>query len=260
MSKRQVQSLGLMFALALCLLVTSPTFAQTLSSPNYRFDESTLGQGGLPESESASYKGKSSLGDLAVGYGGSPNYGFQGGSQTTNDPRLAVAVTNSDVDFPTFSPDEGSLATASFEVLNYTSYNYNVFIAGDPPTNLGASHTIPAMADDVETPDAESAPGFEQFGLNLVANSADAPKIPSSIGANPDNGQGQGLTGFAFGQAEADYDNPGKFKYVDGSIIAKSEKSGGFTNYTITFLINVADLTPGGIYNANLALIVVGTY
>ena len=258
MSVRNYHWSGLLLIVACCLLFTSSSFAQTLNSPSYRFDESTLGQGGLPESSSASYTGKSSLGDLAVGYTGSANDGFQGGSQTTPDPRLAVAVTDNADEFPQFSASTPSMTTAAFEVLNYTSYNYAVFITGPPPTNSSNGHEIEPLEEDVTTTDAESIPGSEQFGMNLIENTDVV--APENIGANPDNGQGQGLTGFAFGAASDNYNQNGRFRYVEGEMIASSTKSGGYTGYTISYLINVARLTPGGKYTSAQSLVVVGTY
>ena len=37
-------------------------------------------------------------------------------------------------------------------------------------------------------------------------------------------------------------------------------KSSGITNYTITYLLNVAGLTPGGEYRSDQTLVVLGTY
>jgi hypothetical protein len=254
MPKRPRGWLSLLLSTLFCCLLTSPTSAENLISPHYKFSESALGQNGLQDSSSANFQGTSSTGDLGVGESGSLHYGFQGGSVTTNAPRLAVAVTSSTVNFPTFTPGQESMATATFQVLNYTSYGYTVFVAGDSPKNVSANHTIPGMTDDTTTVNAASTPGFEQFGLNLVANAT--PTAPQNIGANPDNG----TYGWAYGNYTAQYGNNGRYKYVDGDSIASATKSGGYTNYTITYLINVARLTPAGSYTSNQQLIVVGTY
>lgn len=231
---------------SLCLLFAfayiSPVFAQTLQSNNYQFDESTLGQGGLPDSASANYQGSGSTGDLGVGESASSNFGLQGGSQTTSDPALAFSVNSSSISFPEFSPSTPVMGTATFSVLNYTSYGYIVIVTGAPPTT--GPHSISPMATA-----GASSPGFEQFGINLVANTA-----PQSIGANPNQGQ------FGFGVAAANYNTTNNYRYVDGDTIASAPKSSGQTDFTISYLVNVSNLTPGGTYTSNQSLIVVGTY
>ena len=72
--------------------------------------------------------------------------------------------------------------------------------------------------------------------------------------ANPDHGQ------FGFGSAATNYDTPNFYRYVDGATIASAPKSSGVTIYTLTYLVNVGSLTPGGIYSSNQTLIVIGTY
>jgi hypothetical protein len=91
--------------------------------------------------------------------------------------------------------------------------------------------------------------GIEQFGINLVANT-----LPISFGANPDNGQ------FGFGSVASGYNTPNNFRYVNGETIASASKDSGITNYTISYIVNVAPLTAGGTYTANQALVVTGTY
>jgi hypothetical protein len=91
--------------------------------------------------------------------------------------------------------------------------------------------------------------GIEQFGINLVANT-----IPSSVGANPDHGD------FGVGSAALNYDSPNIFRYVSGETIASSPKTSGLTRYTISYLVNVESLTPGGQYKTNQTIIVTGTF
>lgn len=232
---------GLFFLLCYVALST-PTVHAELQSAHYRFDESTLGAGGLIQSSSANYQASSSTGDLVVGNSGSSNYQMNAGSQTTNDPALSFSMNSGNVSFGSFNPTSAAVTTAKFSVSNYTSYGYVVQIAGTPPTN--GSHVIPAMATT-----GPSQTGVEQFGINVVANT-----LPVSVGANPDNG------GFGFGAASANYGTPNKYRFVSGETIASAPKSSGQTIYTISYIVNVADLTPGGIYMSNQTLIVTGTY
>jgi len=235
--------------LAVCLVLTyyigylAPvTHAETLQSTNYRFDESSIGGGGLVQSSSANYQSNSAIGDLGVGEAASANYQVQAGSKTTNDPRLAVELISANANFGDFSAAAATTATASFSVLNYTAYGYVVQLEGTPPTN--GAHAIPGLAANTA-----SIPGIEQFGVNLVANTS-----PTSVGVNPNNGQ------FGFGQANANYATPNEYRYISGETIAQAPKSSGVTTYTMSYLVNVGNLTPGGQYTSNQQIIVTGTY
>jgi hypothetical protein len=106
------------------------------------------------------------------------------------------------------------------------------------------THTISNM-----TTTNVSQVGIEQFGLNLVANTS-----PTSFGANPDNGS------FGFGLVATEYSTPNEYRYVPGELVASAPKDSGITQYTVSYIANVASLTPGGRYAADQTLIVVGTY
>lgn len=238
---------GSILGAALFLITTAGLFgpivrAEDLKSTTYTLKEGAIGSGSLNQSASSTYRITDATGDIGIGTSNSSTYNLTAGSKTTPDPTLSFSITNSGSNFPSFSASSASMTTATFSVLNYTSYGYVVQIAGNAPTN--GTKVIPGLATN-----SDSQPGTEQFGLNLVANT-----VPSSIGANPDNG------GYGFGQADPNYAIPNKYRFVSGDTIARAPKSSGVTNYTISYLVNVAGLTPGGQYQTNLTLIVVGTY
>lgn len=228
--------------MALSLLVSPAVFADPSQSTNYKFNESTIGSGGLNQSTSTSYQGRDSIGDLGVGNSASSNYQINAGSTTTNDPNLSVSIGGAAVNFGNFTASSATTATATFTILNYTSYGYVVQITGTPPSN--GTTTITPL-----TTTSASTAGVSQFGINLVANTS-----PVSVGANPNTGQ------FGYGSASANYGTPNMYRYVSGETIAQAPKSSGLTTYTITYLINVPPLTPGGAYTSDQTIIVVGTY
>jgi hypothetical protein len=227
----------------LVLLFPNTSRAENSSSNNYQIDESTIGSGGLTNSSSSSYIGSDSTGDLSVGNSTGSNYQIETGSQTTKDPRLSVTINSPSADFEPFSPTTTATATASFSVLNYTSWGYAVQIIGDPPTSSNG-HVIPAMTDN-----DQSRNGIEQFGINLATNTD-----PTSFGADPDNGQ------FGFGEVATEYETPNSYRYVEGETIALAQKSSGETKYTISYIVNVTGLTPAGQYTGGQIIIVTGTY
>jgi hypothetical protein len=243
MFKRGVVRMGQVCFVFLCLFsLARVAAAESLQSSSYRFEESTLGGGGLNRSSSSSYQGSSSVGDVGNGAAASANYQVQQGSQTTNDPALSFSIGSSSANFGVFSPATAATTTSSFSISNYTSYGYVVQILGTPPTN-GAHTLTPITTNDT------SHVGTEQFGINLVANT-----LPVSVGANPDHGQ------FGFGTASSNYGTSNNYRYVSGETIASSPKSSGVTTYTISYLANVGSLTPGGTYTSNQTLVVTGTF
>jgi hypothetical protein len=222
-----------------------------LQSPNYRFEESVLGGGGLVQSNSANFQASGSFGETAAGgpAATSPNFQVQPGNTTTKDPTLSFTINNANASFGAFSAAPGGTATATstFSVSNYTSFGYAVQIIGTPPTNGGK--VLPGINPDPPETTAPSQYGQEEFGINLAANSE-----PRSFGANPDHGQ------FGFGSAAPNYATGNRFRYVSGETIAIGPKTSGETTYTISYIANVAALTPGGQYSSNQTLICTGTF
>jgi hypothetical protein len=228
-------------------LISTPVAATDFpASTNYRFDETSIGTTNNLQSSSTNFKDQTGAGDTAIGRSGSTNFQTESGSDTSPDPNLTFAMNASSANFGAFSSTTASTATATFSVLNYTSFGYVVQIAGNPPTY--GSNQIDAMSAT-----AVSQPGIEQFGINLVANTS-----PISFGANPDNGASP--NNFGFGQVAPNYSTPNQFRYVAGETIAQAPKSSGRTDYTISYIVNVSNLTPGGTYNSDQTLIVTGTY
>ena len=219
----------------------SAQFVFALQSSHYHFDEVDLGGGGFGQSSSTNFQAFDTTGDLAIGNSSSSNFQVESGSRTPHDPTLSFVVNSTGANFGSFTASGPTTTTATFTVSDYTSYGYVVQVLGNPPTNGG--HTISAMGStDI------SHPGTEQFGINLVANTS------PSVGANPNNGS------FGFGAAATNYNTANNFRYVNGETIAMAPKSSGSTVYTLSYLVNVTSLTPGGQYTSDQTIVVTGTY
>jgi hypothetical protein len=220
----------------------APVLADPLVSPHYTFTEQSLGSSGLYGSQSPNYQSEQALGILGLNTSASANIQVQAGNITTGDPALTFIVNSTSADFGDFSASATSTTTAAFQVLDYTSFGYVVQVYGNPPTHNG--HTLAAIATA-----GPAVPGGEQFGINVVANTA-----PVSLGANPNNGQ------FGFGQAASGYNSSNNYQYVNGDIIAQGPKSSGTTIYTISYVVNVSELSPAGSYSTAQTLICTGAY
>ena len=219
--------------------------AQSLSSPSYSIDESYIGPGGNAESSSTNYTSSSTVGDIGVGNSTSTTYQQEAGFNTTADPRLSVIFNTSTVGFGALSTSVASTGTSTFSVLNYTSYGYAVYITGNTPTN--GSHNLTGM-----NPTTASQVGVEQFGINLKANTS-----PTTFGANAVQNPS---TSFSNGFASTGYDTANVFRYVAGEKIAEATQSSGQTDYTISYIVNVSNTTPGGEYSGSQGIVVVATY
>lgn len=243
MFKGSVKWMGITLVLACSIgLVARAVYAEGSQSTNFRLDESTVGAGGLVQSSSGNFQSNTSISDLAIGNAASSNYQIEDGSKTTHDPTLTFRILNASPTFGNFSATSSAVATTTFSVSNYTSYGYVVQILGNAPTN--GPQTIPALASSTSP-----QTGVEQFGINLVANTS-----PSVFGANPNNGQ------FGFGEVAPNYGVANKFRFVSGETIALAPKTSGETIYTMSYMVNVSPLTPGGQYRTNQTLVVTGTY
>jgi len=220
------------------------SFAVTSQSSNFVFDETSLGGVGTTNTQSSTdYKVSTSVGIIGFGTSADASLQIKAGHQTTNDPALAFGIDSSNVNFGTFSAASTAVGTASFQAIDYTSYGYVVQIEGSPLTLAGSTHTIPAMA-----PGAPQV-GTEQYGINLVANTS-----PTIFGANPNDGQ------FGYGVAATGYNTANSYQYNNGDTIASSPKSSGQTIFTISYIVDVSGLTPGGEYTTAETLICTATY
>lgn len=228
------------------LLLPVVVLAAQSSSNNYQVNEVFFGSGGELHACSTAYCSKQSAGDLAVGSSSSSNYRTQAGFNTDRTPYIEFTVSNTNVNLGTLNATSTKTATATFSVKAYLAHGYNVVNASDPPSNN--SYTMQALA----APTASSV-GTEQFGINLVANTI--PSIPGSADPtySPD-------ASFSFGQVSPAYSTTNLFKYAKNDTVAFSTASTSFTTYTVSYLFNVSNVTPGGTYSLLHVLVATGTY
>jgi len=234
--------------LGVLILLAMPAIALAggqSSSTNYQVNEVFFGSGGELNACSTNYCSKQSAGETAVGNTASSNYQAQAGFNTDRTPYIQFSVSNPNINLGTLTSTTTKTATATFSIEAYLSHGYTVINASGPPTN--GSYTMAALS----TPTASSV-GTEQFGINLVANTA-----PVTFGANPVYTPNNT---FSFGQVAASYSSPNLYKYVDGDTIAYSTASSSITTFTISYIFNVSNVTPGGTYVLNHVLVATGTY
>lgn len=225
-----------------------PVYAQ-YTSPDYKVNEVQFGAGSENDLQSSDYRAHASAGALGVGSSSSADYQAYSGFLTPNEPFLEMGIDTSNVNLGQLSTASTNTGTATFHVRAYLNSGYTVQTVSQAPTLVSTnSHTLAPM-----TAAAGPTIGKEEFGINLVANTA-----PAVLGANPSP---QPSGSFASGQAAAGYNSANNYKYNAGDTIAQTSTSGwGLTIYTISYVADISVLTPAGNYIMNHDLVAVGTY
>lgn len=242
---RKIKSL-LTLIIALAVLPNGYALADIYSSGSYQYDEAQVGNVGSGFESSTNYQAFQNAGDLTVGNYTGTNYQIEGGFNTTTSPFLEAFVTGGTINIGTLSTASAAHTTTTFYVRAYLASGYVVQTQGAAPQYNGSHTLIP-----LSSPTASSA-GTEQFGMNLVANTS-----PATFGANPSQLPD---TTFGFGQAAAGYNTANLYKYHQGDVIAQSFKSSGETLYTISYIENISNTTPGGSYSYTQNLVITATY
>jgi hypothetical protein len=244
MSWKQTIKIATVSVLVLLLPPTTVLAAQSASA-NYQVNEVFFGAGGDLNECSTSYCAKISAGETAVGNPSSSNYQAHAGFNTDRTPYLQFIVNGGNINIGVLSTGSATTTTATFSVKNYLSSGYSVVTVSNPPQNN--SYTMHALS----SPTASSA-GTEQFGMNLVANTS-----PVTFGANPVQVPS---SAFSYGAVASGYSTANLYQYNAGDTIAYSNSSSGETDYTISYIYNISNITPGGTYTFNDVLVATATF
>jgi len=217
------------------------------SSSHYSVSEVQIGGNGSAQNDcSTNFCAQESVGGTSVGSASSSSYSAQFGSDTADMPLLEVIVDGGTQDLGVLQPTTTATASFSVKIRSYLSNGYELYITGTPPRQ--GEHTLKTL--DASCP-CTSQPGTEQFGINLTANTtpnvgAEPVQVPSSS--------------YGFGTAEANYDQPNLFKYHDGDEVGDSPMSTGETDYSVSMIMNISNVTPGGHYTSAFNAVVVPSY
>lgn len=249
--RQRLMALGAVVAL-LVVAAAPPVRAADSSSAHYGVDRVFFGSGGELNACSGNYCSKQTAGEIAAGNIAGSAFRANAGFNVEREPYLAFSVAGSSTDLGYLSKFSTGTTQATFAVKTYLASGYVVQLASDPPTNTAPTgHMLSALA----TPTA-SAVGSEQFGINLRQNTLGC-GAPANFGADPvqvpDNT-------FSFGTVAAGYNTCGLFKYIKGDTIASSNRSTGETDYTMSFIYNISDLTPDGEYVFKGTLVATSTF
>lgn len=228
-------------------IITLPSFilAVSSSSANYQVNQVFFGSGGNLNNCSTTYCAKTSVGEITIGNTKGSSFQAQAGFNTSRQPYIEMNVSAANINLGTLTPKTTATATAVFTVQTYLAHGYIVVNGSAPPTNN--SHVLNPL-----TTATASQAGIEQFGINLVANTS-----PIVFGGNPVQSPD---SSFSFGKVATGYDSTNLYQYNQGDTIAYSSQSTGQTTYTVSYIFNISNITPGGTYTFNHVLIATATY
>ena len=148
-------------------------------------------------------------------------------------------ATGDYINFGGLSSAHSRQADSQLLIATNAGNGYVIQVYGTTMTS--GNDIIPAISAP-----AGSKPGNSQFGINLVANSVPA------IGANPD-GPGSGLP-------TSGYSQPNKYQFVSNDVIANTSNTEDYRRYTVSYLVNVSNSQPPGIYVSTVTYVAAGSF
>lgn len=143
-------------------------------------------------------------------------------------------------DMGALSPSKTLTAQSQMAVGTNASAGFVITTHG--PTLSAGVNTIEPMKQV-----SQSRPGVNQFGINLVENSAPV------VGRNP---EGE----WANAQAASDYSQPDLYKYIDGDIVAYSPNVSLMKKFTVSYIVNSSPSLRAGIYTTTINFIASGRF
>jgi len=143
------------------------------------------------------------------------------------------------VNFGEFRPTQTSTGQTQMLIATNAGNGYTVRPIGTTLTS--GNNVIPALsANDI------SRPGTSQFGFNLRANST------PGFGSNP---QGPGSGTFTPNYGQIDF-----YRFNSGEIIASSTTSDDYRLYTVSYMVNVGQNQPPGVYVTTLTFVALASF
>lgn len=137
------------------------------------------------------------------------------------------------INFGYLSARATTSAQSQFLVATNAQNGYSIEVSGQTLTS--GNNVLPPLNSD-----GGSISGQDQFGINLVTNSQ--PQIGSYA-------QGPGAGG-----PTSSYGEPNLYKFTPGDVIASSNQPSDYLKYTVSYIINVSNAQPPGVYTTTFTL------
>lgn len=141
-------------------------------------------------------------------------------------------------DMGSFSPTLTAAAQHQMLVATNAGNGYSVFVGGSSMTS--GNEVIAPMSGDT------SVKGTSQFGLNLRANNS--PVI------------GQDSTGPGLAAVTANYNQQNHFRFSPGDTVVSSPFADDYRKFTVSYIVNVPQGQPGGVYATTLIYVCLANF
>ena len=115
---------------------------------------------------------------------------------------------------------------------------------------ITANGSAPSAGTNVISPSQNpsvSAPGTNQFGINLVENNQ------PTVGINPEGEWANALP-------SAEYSIPNRYKYVSGDVIAFSPNVSLMKKFTVSYILNASPGLCAGMYTTTITFVASGRF
>ncbi len=143
------------------------------------------------------------------------------------------------VNFGNLSKAAASSATTQMLTATNAGNGFNITVNGT--TMISGTNVI----NGVSTADV-SRPGTSQFGLNLVANTT------PSVGSDP--------TGGGNAAPATGYDTSNFYKFAPGDVVASDVDTDAYRLFTSSYIVNIPNGQPVGVYVATLTYICLANF
>lgn len=138
------------------------------------------------------------------------------------------------IDFGEFSRNFTSFGTIQMVAATNGGTGYTITVTGTTMTS--GNNTITPIA-----PRGPSLTNTSQFGFNMRDNS-----LPN-VGSN--------ITGPGTGTVEPDYNVPNQYYFQSNDVVARSSLPSNLNKYTVSYVVNVNESQPPGVYSTTLTYV-----
>lgn len=150
------------------------------------------------------------------------------------------SVNGSFINLGDLSTSQTKTGTSQYSGATNDESGYQVSLFGTTLTS--GNNVIPAL-----TAPTPSQIGDSQFGLNVRANTVPA------VGEDPVGASGTAMPSSRYGTSNV-------YAFTSGDLISSASESTAFNRFTASYIVNIADQQPAGIYSATLTFVAVATF
>ena len=149
------------------------------------------------------------------------------------------SATGNFIQLGELQPNTTALATSQYSGATNDPTGYTVSIVGTTMTS--GNNVIPALASPTNP-----STGQSQFGINLRNNNN------PDVGIDP-IGPGSATASGKYGQLNS-------FVFESGDIISSTDSTTEYDRFTVSYIVNVSDAQPPGVYNATFTYVATASF